>query len=96
VRRRLPTLLGKAEETRGARQRERDQRATGQHGRGPPKPRRPADQDQRRESERDAGLHKKSRADRWNVPVAMDVEIGMADSADGDRHGDADPRQNSG
>jgi hypothetical protein len=88
---RLPSPFGKPEESDGTRQHERNQCAAGDHGRGPLKPLRATDQNQHRDSERDAGLQHEGSADRRNVLVAVDIEIGMADPAEGHPSGNTDP-----
>ena len=86
-----PNPLGKAEKPDGPRQSECDQGAAGHRGRGPAQPPRTAEQDQQSQRERDAGLDQEGGADHRDVLVAMDIEVGMADGADQQRRGEADP-----
>jgi hypothetical protein len=79
VRRRLPPRFGEAEKSDSARQGKRGECASGQRGRNPPKPRRTTDQDEQRESKRDAGLDQERRANQRYVVIAMDIEVGVAD-----------------
>ena len=81
----VPSVFGESGQPDGARQCERDERGDRRHTAGPAQPRRSAGGDQHPQGAKDAGLQQERRPDGGDVLVAVDIQVGVDDAADGQR-----------